>query len=190
MSEQLTAGQEPAAAPQGQEPSSADPKAFDADYVHKLREEAATYRRKAKELEAEVTTYRQAQMTEAEKLKAEADAAKAQAQATQQALRQARLEAAVSKAAVKAGVDAELLNRLVGSEVQYNDAGEPSNVDELAARLVTQYPQLRPVQAVLASTNPQRTAALTLDDIRRMTPQEIMARQAEVDAALRASRGK
>lgn len=63
----------PPAAPQEGQPQE-EPKTFDADYVEKLRKEAAEYRTKAKATAAELEKIRQASMTETEKAAAEAEA--------------------------------------------------------------------------------------------------------------------
>jgi hypothetical protein len=52
----------------------AEPETFDADYVKKLRAEAAKYRTEAKQTAAELEKQRKASMSEAEKAVAEAEA--------------------------------------------------------------------------------------------------------------------
>lgn len=189
MEAEETTGQEPVNESEGQEPKDEGTRreTFDAAYVKQLREEAASWRRKVKDLEARVTGFEQEKMTEAEKAKAQAEAAKAEATQAQEALRKARAEAAISREAAKHGVDADLLTRLVTPE--FDDDGNPTGIDAAINDLLTKHPYLRAGGAVsLSSTNPQRKSALTLDDIRRMTPEQINARWTEVEAALKASR--
>jgi hypothetical protein len=185
-----TTGQEPVIEPTDQESTGGnqqeEPKSFDADYVKKLRDEAASWRRKVKDLETKVTGFEQEKMSEAERLKAQADAAKAEAQAAQEALRKARAEAAISREAAKHGVDADLLTRLVTPE--FDDDGNPAGIDAAINDLLTKHPYLKAGSAVgLSATNPQRKGALTLEDIKRMTPEQINARWSEVEATLKAS---
>jgi hypothetical protein len=187
--EQTVPGQEPGAEPAGQEQAGDGERqeTFDAQYVKQLRDEAASYRRKMKELETKVSGFEQAQMTEADKLKAQAAAAQAQAQAAQEALRQAKAEAAVARAAAKHGVDATLAARLV--DVEFDEAGEPTGVEAAVAHLLDEYPHLKPAAGVtLGATNPQRKATLTMDEVRRMSPAQINERWTEVEAAMKAAR--
>ncbi|GIK73814.1 MAG: hypothetical protein BroJett021_28020 [Chloroflexota bacterium] len=136
---------------------------------------------KLKTLEAKLAEYEAQQMTEAQRLQAQAQAAQQQAQTAQQRLRQALAEAAIAKAAAKEGVNPELLARLV--EPEFDDEGQPVNVEAAVQRVLNAYPQLKP-QPVVAATNPGRTSKLTMDDVRKMKPDEINARWAEVQAAL------
>ncbi len=150
------AGQEPVIESDGQAPEGGqETKTFDAGYVKQLRDEAAAYRRKVKELEGKVSSFEQAQMTETEKLRAQAEAAAKQAAAAQEALRQARATAAISREAARHQVDPDLLARLV--DVQFDDDGEPAGVDAAVEQVLSRYPNLRPAAGVnMASTNPQR----------------------------------
>lgn len=188
MSDETMAGQEPVIESDGQAPEGGqETKAFDAGYVKQFRDEAAAYRRKVKELESKVSGFEQAQMTEAEKLRAQAEAAAKQAAAAQEALRQARATAAISREAARHQVDPDLLARLV--DVQFDDDGEPAGVDAAVEQVLSRYPNLRPAAGVnMASTNPQRKPALTLEEVKRMSPDEINRRWDEVQLALKTGR--
>lgn len=187
MSDETMAGQEPVTTPEGQAPAGGGKQeVFGADYVKQLREEAAQYRRRMKELETKVSSFEQAQMTETEKLKAQAETAQAQAKAAHEALLKARGQAAISLAAVKHQVEPELLARLV--EVQFDENGEPAGVDAAVEQVLTKYPNLRAGSVGMASTNPQRKPALTLEDVKRMAPDEINRRWDEVQQALKTGR--
>lgn len=180
-----TGGQVQPQAPEGQVPDGGNVEVFDAAYVKQLRDEAASWRRKVKDLEGKVTGFEAEKLTEAEKLKAEAQTAKAQAQEAQAALRKARAEAMIGKAAAKHQVDPELLSKLVA--VEFGDDGQPAEIDGAVSALLKSHPYLQ-ARGVSLNTNPQRKSALTLDDVRRMTPEQINAQWDEVQVALKAGR--
>lgn len=137
-----------------------------------------------KTLKERLTQYEQAQMTEAERMQAQAKAAQEAAQAAQAQLRQARAEAAIARAAATQGINPALLGRLV--DVEFDDAGQPVNVDVAVAAVLKEYPQLKPAPvAPMAATNPGRVAAkLTMEDVQKMSPAEINARWGEVQAVM------
>lgn len=137
MAEEAT-GQEPVEAPEGQAPEGSKQDVFDAAYVKQLRDEAAGWRRKAKDLEGKVSGFETEKLTEAERLKAETAAAKAQAAEAQAALRKAQADAAISQAAAKHQVDAALLSKLVA--VEFGDDGQPAELDGAIAALLKSHP--------------------------------------------------
>ena len=164
----------------GQAPTQSE--TFDAEYVKQLRAEAAKWRTEAQAAKVKVTEFEKAQMTEAEKLQAQARAAQEAATAAQAELRRARAEAAVARAAGKAGVDPNLVLRLV--DVEYDDAGQPVNVDKAVDAVLSAYPQLKPAPVTVGATNPGRTSKLTIEDVKKMPEAEINARWAEVEAVM------
>lgn len=138
---------------------------------------------KLKALEAKVTQYEMERMTEAERMQAQAKAAQEAAAQAQAQLRQARADAAIARAAATQGINPALLGRLV--DVEFDEAGQPVNVDAAVAAVVAAYPQLKPAPVQLATTNPGRAAAkLTMEDVQKMTPAEINARWGEVQAVM------
>lgn len=161
------------------------PKTFDESYVKKLREEAAGWRTKAQEAAAKISDFEKAQMTEAERLKAEAQEAKAQAEAAKAQAKQALAQAEIAKHAAKAGLDPTLAQRLV--DVQFDDAGQPTGVDEAINNLLQQYPMLKAGSFEAGATNPGRQNRLTLDDIKKMSPDEINRRWDEVQKTMAGS---
>ena len=184
----LEAGQEPTPAGQvspdlntaagkenGQEPST-----FSADYVKELRAEAAKNRKEAQEAKAKIAAFEQQQMSEAEKLQAAAKSAQEQAQAAQAELRKARADAAIAMAAATHGVSPKLAAKLVA--VEFDADGQPINVDQSLGAVLNEYPQLKPVAATVTpgATNPQRTAKLTIEQVKKMSPEEINSRWDEV----------
>ncbi len=189
MEAEETTGQEPVSESGGQGPKDEGTRqeTFDAAYVKQLRDEAASWRRKVKDLEGKVTGFEQEKMTETEKAKAQADAAQAEAKAAQEALRKARADAAIAREAAKQGADADLLGKLVS--VEFDDDGQPTGVDVAISDLLTKHPYLKAGSAVsLSATNPQRKSALTMADIAKMSEAEINARWTEVEATLKANR--
>lgn len=190
----LESGQEPT--PAGQvppdlntapaTPGGQEPQTFSVDYVKELRAEAAKYRKEAQDAKAKVSAFETQQMSEAEKLQAQAKAAQEQAQAVRQELQQARAEVAISRAAAANGVDPRKLAKLV--QVEFDDAGQPINVDQAVAAVLKEWPELKAqtTTATASATNPARTAKLTVEAIKKMTPAEINERWEEVKAAMAA----
>jgi len=158
-------------------------RAFDETYVKSLRKEAAQHRTEAQALKAKLAEYEQAQMTETERLRSQAEQAKAEAQAATERARKALADAAISRAAAQQGIDPTLLARLV--DVEFDGDGMPANVEASVNAVLKQYPQLRPATATgVAATNPARVQKLTMDDIRRMTPDQINSRWDEVQLVM------
>ena len=135
-----------------------------------------------KALRAKVGEFERAQLSATERLQAEAKAAQEAAAAAQSQLRQARATAAVATAAGKHGVDPSLVQRLV--DVEWDDDGEPVNVDAAVLKVLQAYPQLKPSPVSVAATNPARQSKLTKDDIKRMSSDEINRRWDEVQLVL------
>lgn len=186
-----TTGQEPT--PAGQVPpenntapaktDGQEPKVFDEAYVKTLRQEAAQWRKEAQEAKAKVSSFEQQQMSEAERLQAQAKEAQEAAQRARTELQHARAEVAVARAAATLGVDPRKLAKLV--TVEFDADGQPVNVDQAAAAVLNEWPELKAPAAVPGATNPGRgPRKLTLEDIKKMSPEEINSRWAEVQATL------
>jgi hypothetical protein len=186
VAEEQPNGQAPAGSEAGQAPVVTEQETFDGEYVKGLRAENAKWRKQAQEAAAKAAEYERAQMTEAERLQAQAKAAQEAAAAAQAELRQSRAEVAVARAAAREGVNPTLLGRLV--EVQFDDAGQPVDVEAAVAAVLKEYPQLKAPPVQLAATNPGRTTKLTLEDVKKMSPQEIIAHEKEIDALLAGGR--
>ena len=139
-----------------------------------------------KAIKAKLTDYEQAQMTEAQRLAAQAAQAQAAAEAAQAELRRARAEAAIAREAAKTGVDPVLLTKLVHDSVEYDASGKPTNIDAAVAAALQQWPHLKPAPAAPAvgASNPGRTSKLTMDDVKRMSPEQVNARWDEVQLVL------
>lgn len=184
-------GAQNGAAQGGEGASQADAqRVFDAEYVGRLRAENAAHRTKLRELEEKVKTFETERLSEAEKLQKRAEEAEKRAQEAERRVRERTIRAEVRLAAVAAGiVDPEAAYRLLDlDQVALNDDGEPTNIDKLVAQLLKDKPYLggRSAQSGPAG-NPGsgRPAVLTMDEIRRMTPEQINANWAAVQQAMR-----
>ena len=153
-----TAGaQQTAATAGGQEPTT-----FDAEYVRKLREEAAGYRTKTRELEDQVKTFQQRDLTEAQRLQQRADEAEKKAQANEARVKDTLLRLDVERQARKLSiVDEDAAYRLLDpTKIEYGDDGAPKNVEQLLKDLTTAKPYLiaqggqQPPAAGASVTNP------------------------------------
>lgn len=157
--------------------------------IEKLRKESARYRTEAKDLAAKVAGFEAERQTEGERLAAQAKAAQEAAAKAQAQLREARADAAIARVAAKEQVSPELLSKLV--TVDFDDDGNPVNVEAAVAKAISDYPQIKPLPVTPGATNPGRAngTKLTIKDIERMTPDEINARWSDVQAAMKAARG-
>ena len=128
----------------------AEPQTFDADYVAKLRKEAAGYRAKVKELQPladKAAELEQAQLTEAEK--ATQRAADAEARAAAAELSALRLQVALDK-----GLTPKQAARLQGSTAEELAA----DADEFLADLGPSRPPGRPVEQLQSGAAPVANA--------------------------------
>lgn len=157
---------------------------FDAEYVKGLRAEAAKYRKTAQEAAAKVATFEQERMTEAERVQAQVKAAQTAAETAQAELRKARAGAALATAAARQGIDPDLLAKLV--DVEFDEGGQPVNIDLAVGAVLKRYPQLKPTAVTqIAASNPGRERSkLTMDEVKAMSPEEINRRWDEVSAVL------
>jgi type II secretory pathway pseudopilin PulG len=112
--------------------------------LRETRNEAATNRRRAQELERTATAAAQAGMTELEREQARATAAEQRAQALEAQVQAQALETATVSVATRLGFrNPELAYRLVDrSAVDYNKDGRPTNVEALLAELAKSDPYL------------------------------------------------
>lgn len=167
-------GQEPPASEQqnAADVQGQEPERFDAEYVKKLRAEAAEYRRRLRELEQTVKQHEEAKLTESERLQKRL-AELEREQATWQRERQEhtlRYEAMLS--AQRLGlVDPEAAYRLLDrAAVEFDDDGRPRNIEQLLRDLVKTRPWLAGQTAASGlTTNPAtgqtRTATFTASQL-------------------------
>lgn len=157
----------------------------DADYVRKLRAEAAEYRRKLRELEAKLKADEEAKMSEQERLQKRVAELERQVIEYQEMLRRRTLEYEVKSQASKMGVvDPDAAWRLIDiTTIEYDEDGRPKNLEKTLKALISARPWLLGNSAAPSPTNPPR-GGLTLEDIKRMTPQEINKRWEEIKKVL------
>lgn len=128
-------GQEPATVEPGQEPvgpqdppnNGTEPKTYDAEYVKGLRAEAAKHRKEASEAKARASELENASLSEAEKLKKEAEDGRKLAESATGKLRAANLRDALAEKGFS-GTQAKAVAKLL-SDVDYDADDEPKNLD-------------------------------------------------------------
>ena len=120
----------------------AEPEVFDREYVSKLRQEAASYRTKLKQLEDAQTEAEQAKLGDLERTALALEATKAQMATTEAALKLERVGRAVEKAAMRLGLDPELASKLLDPETLEFIDGVPSDPERQLKALLAKWPQL------------------------------------------------
>ena len=164
----------------GTEQSPADgaeePKSISLEKAKELRSEAANLRKRLKAFEAADEARKQAEMTEADKLKADREKFETERTTFAQSQRDFTAKQQVIEEARKASfkVSPERVFALVKAEIEFNDDGAPTNVRDVVTALATAEPGL--IGASNGSpTNPdrQRGAGLTAADLTRMSDAEL-----------------
>lgn len=178
-------GQEPAE----MEPTGREPQALDADGIKaelaRARKEAAKYRTELRQFQDAEEARKRAAMSATEKLQADYEALQAKIVKAEADRRTAMIRAAVTTAASNAGfVDVEDAMRLLPTEEIELDGDTARGVDDLVANLVANKPYLVKRQGAPSPTNPSSPSRLTLDAVKRMSPQEINANWAAVQDVL------
>lgn len=181
----------------GTEQSPADgaeePKSISLDEAKKLRSEASNLRKRLKTFEAADEARKQAEMTEADKLKADRAKLEAEQSAFTQSQRDFTARQQVIEEARKQGfkVTPERVFALVKAEIAFDDDGSPTNVRDVVTALAAAEPGL--IGATNGSpTNPdrQRGAGLTAADIARMSDAELEKAGLSTDDLFRIAAGK
>ncbi len=155
--------------------------------VSELRAENAKNRVANKELSTQVEQFRQSQLTEEQKRQAEFEATKSAAEAATKQRDQLAIELAVTREAQRLGiVDPEAAQLLIANQITLED-GKATNVGDLLTKLIEGRPWLKSaaptVPAVPAAGSPanaQKAPVLTLEIIRNMKREELMANEAAV----------
>jgi type IV secretory pathway VirB10-like protein len=167
------------------------------------RQEAASYRTRLRATEGErdafktkAEEYERSQLTEQERVAADLEAARGLSKAQAETITRLQLQNEVlARTSAHGIVDADAAYRLLDqSQVVYED-GRPVNVDQLLETLVTNKPWLKgsgtpsvPLPDVQPTNAPRvPPSTLTIDDIKKMTPQQINARWDEVSRVLETS---
>ena len=179
------AAQAQVAGAEGQEPEAE--KQFDAAYVQKLRSEAAKYRKRLRELEEALKAKEEAEMSEQERLQKRLAELEKERDTLAARAREQAVRFEVAATAQRLGIQsADAAWRLLDTErLAFDDEGKPTNLEALLRETVQKYPFLVGT-AQASATNPARgqSSRLTLEDIKRMSPEEINRRWDEVRAVL------
>lgn len=185
---QTEAGQAPAQQP---EPNSQEPEKFDAEYVKKLRAEAAGYRKRLNDLETKFKADEDAKLSEADQLKKRLADLEAQYKQNAVERQEQTTRYEVMLAASKLGiVDPEAAFKLLDhNALEYGENGAPINVEAALKALVTARPWLQKQEQPAGAGSPANPAGtkggrLTLEEVKRMSPEEINKRWEEVSALL------
>jgi len=129
---------------------------FDAEYVRKLRAEAAEYRKRLRELESKVKADEEAKLTEQEKLQKRLAELERKEAEYQQILQARTLEYEVKLQASRLGVvDPEAAYRLLDvKQVEFDDDGKPVNLEKTLKDLIAKKPYLVASGSAPSPTNP------------------------------------
>ncbi|NOZ27971.1 MAG: hypothetical protein GXP39_07965 [Chloroflexi bacterium] len=148
-------GQGPEA--EGQEPEA---QTFDAEYVRKLRAEAAQYRKRLRELERTLEEKEEAELSEQERLQRRVAEYEARLAELERERQERTLQYEVKLRASQMGiVDPDAAWRLLDlASIEFDEDGTPLNVDQALQELVKAKPYLRgqPAAAGVSPTNPPR----------------------------------
>jgi len=184
-------------------------KTFDAEYVAKLRQENASYRTKYKEaaterdtLKSKVDEHEAANLSELDRLEKERNEYAEKVQKLSEISSQRILDYEAVVLANKLNiVDPDAAVKLLDrSELEWDESsGKPMNLQTLLEALLEARPylkgQTKPVVPAIGATNAATTGrtdatggALTLDQIKQMSPAEQEKRADEVNAFLKTYR--
>lgn len=128
----------------------------------RLHEEAASYRKRAKELETQLKVYqdaeeqaKQAQLSEVERANKQLKAVEQQVAKYKQELINAHVQLAASKQGI---IDPEMAALAVQKSLEYDDDGMPSNLDQALADLIKNKPYLAAAKTETPPASPAQTA--------------------------------
>lgn len=155
----------------------------------KVRAEAAKYRTENAKLTAAQQAADNAKLSEEEKRIARITELEAKLSETESRAKDRALYAAIVDAAARLGArKPQMIQRLLDpAAIEFDDAGEPKNVDALVAAFLKTNPEFassagHPVGD--AGQGARGKSTLTHADIKKMTPDQINARWPEVSEAL------
>lgn len=150
------AGGEPQAGTNGSQPGAGIATLEDAlGALTATRGEAAGYRTKLRETEAELQALRDAQLTEAQRVEQERDRYKAEAAAATAALQQQQVRGAITAAAMAAGaIDPEAVQVFLADVIQPDANGQVPDVAAAVAALLEAKPYLKGQQAPVVPAIP------------------------------------
>jgi len=163
-------------------------KTFDKEYVESLRNEAASWRTKLREMETQFSSvqtqlkeFQDAQLTEQEKFTRDFEEAKTKATQFETQAREKDLALQIAMVAREEKIaDIKAAVKLADRElIQYDNNGQVSNLADVVASLRTEYPSLFNVPAPVApnpgTTNPAKAPSATKwtrEDLKTMSPEK------------------
>lgn len=121
---------------------------FDAEYVRKLRSEAAEYRKKLRTLEEKVKAEEEAKLSEQERLQKRLAELERQRDDWERERQERSLRHEVELTAARLGIiDAEAAYRLIDlSEIEFSEDGKAKNVEAKLKELIQRKPYLASAQ--------------------------------------------
>lgn len=151
------AGAQPGQEPQNQQQTAEQ---FDAEYVRKLRAEAAEYRKRLRELKQTVKQHEEAKLSESERLQKRLAELEREQAAYQRERQERTLKYETMLAASRLGiVDPDAAYRLLDvASIEFAEDGTPKNLEAALFELVKAKPYLV-AQSSGSPTNPARTGA-------------------------------
>ncbi len=163
--------------------------------IRKLRESEKLAKQYAKELESlrgQLKQHEEAKLSETERLRQRVAELQGESKAKAITIQEKVTKYSVMLAAQKLGiVDPEAAYKLLDpSDIEYDDDGEPKNIEKLLRSMLEKRPYLAGGTGGSGNpTNPggNKGSKLTMADIRKMTPEQINARWAEVQEAMKAN---
>lgn len=192
MAEEPTPTPEPAE-PEGGPPENPEEKTFTQEQLeHELGKRLAREREKyadydeLKEKASQFDELQEAQKSELERERTRAEEAEAAKAAAEEKAQKALTRSAILAAAAGKVVDPEAAVRLIDTDaIEFDDDGLPSNAAELVDKLVEDKPYLAPGEKKPpagdkpADQGGQGGGALTREDLKTMSPDEIMKAREE-----------
>jgi cobalamin biosynthesis protein CobT len=146
----------------------------------KTRREAASYRKRAKELDEAVEAQRLAEMSEVERLREELAKATELLDAERTTARETRLSAEIQSAATKLGaVDPDAVERLLDRDQLVSEDGTPEGVDDAVRSLLDEKPYLRKRQGGVTGTyeagsaTPEAGSRLSQSYLDSLSPEQV-----------------
>lgn len=140
---------------------------FDAEYVRKLRAEAAENRKKLREIEAKVKAEEEAKMTEHERLQKRLTELEYKEAEYLQSLQARTLEYEVKLSAAKLGIiDPEAAYKLLDlKQIEFDEDGKPTNVEKVIRELITKKPYLAGNSGSFSAGNHARNRSGEMDAV-------------------------
>ena len=155
--------------------------------LHEKGKAEKSLRDRLRKLEKDEADRKQAEMTEADKLRADREAFDTERKTFAQSQRDFTARTEVITEAQKAGfkVSPERVFALVKGDIEFDDDGKPTNVGAVVAQLAKDEPGMIGAQNG-SPTNPdrQRGQGITAADLRKMTQAEIAALDPKVLASI------